>query len=280
VGGPVSPDVDVDADAGLLDVDGDEDTSVETGTAGQAADRDGENGVCTECDSAAPSNPVLEDWGAIGNVTNHGSLTAPTPSEGGACNYGSTKISYFAAINVNVRAPDEHGQWQGGKVCGQCALVRIKTPDGWKETVVRIMDKCTDEYCGIVLGGAPARDMMGERPGRYQGSWSFVSCEGHPQVSDGSPAIHVKEGSSASWALVQVRNPLEGVIGINWRSDDGASGGAFPYASEAENYFRVPEQVLRRRAVLLTINYRNQTSVSIELNVNQLVRPRADIPLP
>jgi hypothetical protein len=202
------------------------------------------------------------------------------PSEGGACNYGKTTISYFAAINVNVRANDEQGQWQGGKVCGQCALVRMKTPDGWRETVVRIVDKCTDQYCGIVLGGAAARDMMGERPGRYQGEWSFVSCEAHPQVSDGSPAIHVKEGSSESWALVQVRNPPDGVVGIDWQSDDGVSGGAFPYASEAENYFKVPAQVLARRAVLLTIKFRNQTSVSRELNVRQLVTPGPNIALP
>ena len=246
-----------------------------------ATDASAESGYCAACDNTTPSPPVLNDSGGTGNVTALGNVMSPTPSAGGACNYGNTSIRYFAAINANASASEaQSGQWQGGKICGQCAAVRVKTEQGWKETVVRIMDKCNDPNCGIALGGAPAKDLMGDRPGRYQGGWRFVSCAEHPAVSDAAPALRIKEGSSRYWALVHVENPTQAVTAIDSQSLDGAGSGSFAYATEAENYFSVPEAVHTFGMIRLTLQYRDKTTATLELAPSQLATPDAAIMLP
>lgn len=210
--------------------------------------RSDSSGFCEGiCDASPPSVPVLNDTGGFGDVTTYGSVADPAPSQGGACNYGATEILRFAALHVNRLPGDMQGQWQGGRLCGQCAEVRARTPEGWKTTVVRIMDKCPDENCGIDLGGLPARDLMGARPGRYSGEWRWVSCAGHEGVSDGPPSLFVKEGGNAYWSLVQVRNAEAGVLGVRLRL---AFTGAriwteLSWAAEAENFFKVPPAILQ-----------------------------------
>ena len=205
---------------------------------------------------------------------------SPQPSTSGACNYGATDINYYAAINVDEQPGDAKGQWQGGRLCGQCAAVRVKTPDGWKETIVRIVDKCSDAHCGIAVSGAAAKDLMGDRPGRYDGRWRFVSCAGHPEASDGAPSLHVKEGSSTWWALVHVRNPAQAVSAIDWQSSDASSSGSFTYATEAENFYSVPEAIHSHGMVRLTIHYRDDSQVDIALAPSQLAQPQGEISLP
>ena len=185
---------------------------------------------------------------AYGNVTTYGDVVNPAPSAGGACNYGSTAIMRFAAIQVSVSPGDLQGQWQGGRICGQCAVVRVRTTDGWKSTAVRIMDKCPDGYCGIDLGGEPAREVFGTQSGRYSGEWTWVSCDGLDGVSDALPAIHVKEGSNPYWSLIQIRNPAERILGIRMRRADLAEGAEWrdlAWATEAENFFKVPIEILQ-----------------------------------
>ena len=165
-------------------------------------------------DNTTPSYPIITDTGASGNVTTYGSVTAPSSSTGGACNCEATGILYYAAINVNQKPNDHLGQWKNGQACGRCAKVRVLTKDGYRSTIVRILDKCADEYCGIDLGGAPARDLMGKQPGRYSGEWEWVSCAGVEGVSDGPAVLHVKNGSSSNWSRIQVRNGDGGVTGI------------------------------------------------------------------
>lgn len=271
---PVDSGARMPLDAGEADAAG---NALDSGTRTTDASTDAntESGYCSACDNTTPSPPVLSEAGGKGNVTTLGSVTSPAPSEGGACNYGSTAIRYFAAINAGAE-----GQWQGGRICGQCAAVRVKTEQGWKEAVVRIVDRCSDPNCGIALGGAPAKDLMGERPGRYDGDWRFVSCAEHPEVSDAAPAIRVKEGSSRYWALVHVRNPAQAVGAIDWQSLDGASSGSFAYATEAENYFSVPEAVHMHEKIRLTIHYRDKTSTLLELAPSQLTEASAQITLP
>jgi len=245
-----------------------------------AADAAVESGFCSACDSRPSLTPVLSESGGSGNVTVYGSVTSPRPSTSGACNYGATDIQYYAAINVDAQAGDGRGQWQGGRICGQCAAVRVKTPEGWKETTVRIVDKCGDANCGIAVSGAAARDLMGDTPGRYEGNWRFVSCEGHSEVSDGPPALHVKDGSSTWWALVHVRNPAWAVSAIDWRSSDGTSSGSFAFAREAENFFSVPEAVHSHGMVRLTIHYRDSSQVQVALAPGQLAQPASEFSLP
>lgn len=242
--------------------------------------KDAEDGVCTACDSVAASNPWVDEFGGTGNVTTYGSVIDPAPSRGGACNYGSTEIKYFAAIHVNVESGDGLGQWQGGKICGQCALVRAKTPEGWKEVVLRIVDKCADQYCGIDLGGAPARDLMGSQPGRYDGTWKFISCQGYPNVSDGPPSIFVKEGSNRWWALIQVRNPPAAVELIEWETADGNKSGAFSFATEAENFYSVPEEVrASTETIHLTVRYTDGTTHNLDIVGSALTQAQASYPL-
>ena len=239
-----------------------------------------DDGTCHACDSTTPAAPVLDAQGGTGNVTTYGNVFEPEPSRGGACNYQDTAIAQYAAIHVNVEAGDARGPWQAGRICGQCALVRARTPEGWRQTVVRIVDKCPDEYCGIDLGGAPARAIMGTRPGRYQGSWRFISCAGQAGVSDAPPSLYVKDGSNPYWALVQVRNPSAAVQAIDWESADGARGGTFPYASEAENYYSVPEPVrMSAETLQVHVRYRDATQSSIAVRGAELAQPGASFPL-
>lgn len=204
------------------------------------------SGACLgHCDAATPTTPVVTDTGGFGDVTTYGGVNNSKPSSGGACNYGETGITHYAAIQVNLLPGDLQGQWQGGRICGQCVEIKARTADGWKRTVARIVDKCPDGNCGIDLGGAPATDLMGAQAGRYSGSWRFVPCLGETGVYDGAPSLFVKGGSNAWWSLVQVRNPESAIAGIRLRPL-GSSGAwdTLPWATEAENFFKVPVRIL------------------------------------
>lgn len=199
-----------------------------------------------QCDASVPSIPVITDSLSYGDVTTYGGVGNSNPSAGGACNYGVTGITHYAAIQVNQVPGDLRGQWNGGRACGKCFEVRARTPGGWKTTHVRIVDKCPDGFCGIDLGGAPATDLMGIQAGRYSGEWRPVSCEGLPGVSDGPAALHVKEGSNRWWSLVHVRNPPAAVREVRLRRDQvGAAWTNLAWAIEAENFFKVPESILQ-----------------------------------
>lgn len=215
---------------------------------------DGSDASIEGFDNRTPVIPQVTEVGGIGNITTYGSITDPEPRKGGACNYGETQILNFAAIHLNLNPGDRMGQWNGGRVCGQCLEVQVETAEGIKSTVVRIVDKCPDDFCGVDLGGAPARDLMGMRPGRYDGAWQLIPCPTNQAVSDGPPALFVKEGSNQWWAIIQVRNPPAAVISISWRSRSGS--GTFAYATEAENFFAVDESVrTTTETVSLTITY-------------------------
>ncbi len=223
--------------------------------------KDTTDGVCTElCDASAPSYPFLNSEEGKGAVTTYGSVHEPEASSGGACNYGETEVYQFAAIQVNQLPDDDQGQWKGGSVCGQCAKVRIRSGQGWKETVVRIMDKCPDEYCGIDLGGAPAFALMGDSPGRYSGEWQFVSCSDYPETFDGKSSLFIKEGSSEWWSLIHVRNPLESVSMVRIQRESSVVSDVWDtlgWAEEAENFFTVPMEILKDTSrIVLEVHYR------------------------
>lgn len=215
-------------------------------TSSSASATEDTTGICDSmCDSFTAASPIVDENGGTGSVTTYGSIGDPETSQGGACNYGETGIQYYAAIHVNIEPGDNLGPWQGGKACGGCVAVRAKTNDGWKSTVVRITDKCPDPNCGVDLGGAPARDLMGIQAGRYEGEWEFISCEGHPEVFGDSTSIFVKEGSNAYWSVIQVRNPLDAVTQmVLYRAAD-SSLTELEWATEAENYFSVPANILQ-----------------------------------
>jgi Barwin family len=201
-----------------------------------------------------------------GNIT----MYSTAASQGGACNYGATNVMDFAAVNVNVVPGDGQGQWQGGRICGQCAQVTALTTQGPRSVVVRIMDKCPDVYCGIDLGGAAPAAIMLDGFGRYEGSWRFVSCAGHAEVFDGSTSLFVFAGSNTFWSRVHVRNPPSAVLSLDWKDTQGASG-SFPFASDPENAFEVPTQVLQSTAKLvLTARFNDGSAKSVDLVPGQL----------
>lgn len=234
---------------------------------------------CTgTCNAATPVPPTLSANGGLGNVT----MYSTGASAGGACNYGSTNVKYYAAINVNVQSGDGQGQWQSGRACGQCAEVTALTSQGPRTVVVRIMDKCPDGNCGIDLGGLAPAAVMLDGAGRYTGQWRFVACDGHPEVSDGSPTLDVVSGSNAWWSRVRVRNPLAGVVGIDWKDTGSSASGSFPFASDPENAYEVPvSNVLRsgKTAVTVTVRYFDGRAATTTLTPAQLGSSGASYPL-
>lgn len=221
------------------------------------------------CNAATTVNPLLTSYGALGNVT----MYTTNASSGGACLYGVTQVMYFAAINVNLSPGDAQGQWQGGSICGQCMEVTALTTQGPKSVVVRIMDKCPDGYCGIDLGGSAPAAVMPDGMGRYEGAWRAVSCAGHPEVFDGAPSIYVKDGASPGWSVIQVRNPMTAVAGIDYKNHGNPSqNGTLVTASPSiENFFSVPVEVLQANVKFdLTVRYVDGTTGTVSLHSDQL----------
>lgn len=229
---------------------------------------DDTDGDCEMCNNFTAKDPVLTDRGGEGSITTYGDVTTKEFSNGGACNYGSTKIQYYAAIHVNVSSGDDKGPWNNGLACGGCVRVKAKTPEGWKRVTVRIMDRCPDANCGVDLGGAPASDIMGMDVGRYYGEWEFVSCEGVENVWDDSTSIWVKEGASAYWSIIQIRNPKDAVkeISISATNESADQSATAPKnqvlksAIEAENFWTMPQDILQSdEEIELTVTYRSGT---------------------
>lgn len=245
---------------------------------GSDDDNDLPNECTGQCNSAEPVYPTVYDDGGLGNVT----MYTTEASNGGACNYGTTNVMYFAAMSVNVVPGDAMGQWQGGAICGQCVEVTAVTSQGPRKVVVRIMDKCPDGDCGIDLGGAAPGEVMLDGFGRYDGQWRFVSCEGYPGVSDGPPSLDVFNGSNAWWSRVHVRNGAGAVDTIQWETTDGSTSGVFPFATNPENAYEVPQnEVLQSGAAsfLITVHYVDGTTATVTLSPQQLSVPGASYPL-
>ncbi len=193
--------------------------------------------ICTSlCNAAEVTTPYITDAGGYGNITSYGSVTDPQPSTGGACGYGESQVLNYAAAG--------NAFWNGGHICGQCVRIQTPSPTGFRSVVVRIVNQCPDDHCGIDLGGAPAHALMGYAPGRYAGMWKYVSCDGVDSVSDGSPSLFVKEGSNKWWALLQARNGPGATNSIRYEAIQSKMSGTFAWATEAENYFKVPDAVL------------------------------------
>jgi endoglucanase len=236
---------------------------------GDSADNGLPDECSGQCNAATPTYPELLSDGGLGNVT----MYATSASDGGACNYGSTNVMSYAAMSVNVTPGDGQGQWQGGKICGQCAEVTALTSQGPKSVIVRIMDKCPDANCGIDLGGAAPAKIMLDGSGRYTGKWRFVSCDGHPEVSDGAPSLDVLQGSNAWWSRVHVRNGPTATQSIEWKDASGSAHGEFPFATDPENAFAVPvDPVLQSGSAsfLITVHYVDGTTASVTLTPSQL----------
>ena len=279
--------VDSGSDTGTMTDTDDTDSSTQPDS---ASDSDSTTDTVEDTEDTWPFDakplvvPILTESGGEGNVTAAGSVSAPGPSIGGACDYGTTGILYYGAINVNQYSGDQLGQWKNGRICGECAAVTAQTATGDQTVVVRIMDRCADEICGIGIGGEPANAVMGDQPGRYFGSWEFVPCaDGGENVLDGSAAIHVKDGSGPGWALIQVRNPPASVKSIAWEKSSGIWE-AFDYAYDVysiENYFVVPATVRQEsEPVKIRLQFNFDITITMSIIGNQLTAAGSNLALP
>jgi len=231
------------------------------------------SGICIACNSFPPSAPTLHQNGGSGSVTSYGSIIEQETSQGGACNYGETNIQYYAAVHVHQNSGDNLGPWNNGLACGACVSVKVKTPTGWKKTIVRITDKCPDEYCGIDLGGAPTLDLMGKEVGRYEGEWEFVPCKGIKNVYGDSTSIYTKEGTNSFWSVIQVRNPPDALKSITLVNLKDSTTYNLELAIEAENYWGVPSDVLQSEdSFSITVTYRSGEPDTWILTGNQLAQ--------
>ena len=268
-GDAIEPDPDVDSER---DTGGDTEVNMET-----------DDGVCTDiCSAFTAADPVVGDGVSVGSVTTYGSPDDPEYSVGGACNYGQTQLQYYAAIHVHVSASssDFLGPWNNGHACGGCLRVRTRTAAGWKETIVRITDRCADEFCGVDLGGAPAAAVMPMGPGRYEGEWAWISCEEHPELFDGPTAIYVKDGTNPYWSVIQVRNPLSRVTGISVANAGESEFTSLSWAIEAENFYSVPANILQDDSpYTIRIDYAQSASQTLVLNGTDLAIPEASYPV-
>jgi expansin (peptidoglycan-binding protein) len=154
------------------------------------------------------------------------------------------------------------------------------TSQGFKTVVVRITDKCPDGYCGMDLGGSAPAAVMVDGIGRYQGAWRAVSCAGHPEVSDGVPSLHVKDGSNPGWSAIQIRNPVMAVAGIDYQDvNNGAIGGSMGLAPGIENYYLVPTDALAGTTLKLTVHYVDGSTATVTVTAAQLGMPDTTYPL-
>ena len=145
--------------------------------------------------------------------------------------------------------------------------------------VVRIVDKCPDPNCGIDLGGAPAKALMGDKPGRYSGEWRFVPCEGHAGASDGKPTLWVKEGTNAWWSIVQVRNPSERIVSMRIRKAGASAWTEMEWAAEAENFYHVPASALQDSAGYEVEAVMPHGRYALACKGTALAREKASLPL-
>jgi expansin (peptidoglycan-binding protein) len=231
------------------------------------------------CSSVQPSYPTNEAWGGVGNVTTY----STSPSAGGACQYGTTQVRFFAAISVNLQPGDGQGAWQNGRICGQCAEVLAQTSQGPRTAVVRIMDKCPDGFCGIDLGGDATAAVMADYPGRYAGRWKWVPCTGHPETFDGPTSLYVKLGSSKWWSRIQIRNPPTGISSMAWRHAGGTDAyQELTFAEDnLENFYTVPTAVLQASSqVEILVRYTDGTSATLKIASDDLGKEDASYPLP
>jgi len=260
------------------DVPGSSGEASSSSAAPVSSEDDGDDGKCSDCDSFTAADPELTEKGGKGSVTTYGSVTDKETSLGGACNYGQTNIQYYAAIHVNVSPGDDKGPWNGGAACGGCVRVKAKTPDGWKRVTVRITDRCPDANCGVDLGGAPASDIMGNRVGRYYGEWEFVSCEGVEGVWGDSTSLWVKEGASAFWSIVHVRNPKDMVNSITIYEADASKSYTLEMVVGTENFWTVPPEILQSdNRYRVVVKYRTGTDDEWILKGSELAVGEANL---
>lgn len=103
--------------------------------------------------------------------------------------------------------------FDGARACGAC--IEVTGPLG--SAVARIVDRCkvcNDEQIRV-SDDVWSKIAAGPGYNWTKVTWRYVSCP-----TAGSVSYHFKDGSSAYWTAVQVRNARNAVVKLEW-SDDG-----------------------------------------------------------
>jgi expansin (peptidoglycan-binding protein) len=149
--------------------------------------------------------------------THMGGLTQYDQTALGNCGMPWPSNDLYAAM-----ATDDY---QSSAVCGMC--VEITGPTGLK-AVVQAVDQCPvasnpkcvaghidlshTAYAAVVPSNLP-----GEVPNSQPVSWRYVACN-----ANGPIVYHFKDGTSANWLALQVRNSRYGIAKIRWRKGGGS----------------------------------------------------------
>lgn len=143
-------------------------------------------------DVAATPPPPEQPPGAAPPIgeTQTGKATFYEATGAGACSYDASSDLMVAAMNAV--------QYANSEVCGMC--VEVTGPKG--TVVVRIVDLCPECGRGHLDLSRQAFAAIGElSAGEIPITWTPVAC-----TVSGPLALRFKEGSSAFWIAVQVRN--------------------------------------------------------------------------
>ncbi|MFL5343808.1 MAG: expansin EXLX1 family cellulose-binding protein [Hyalangium sp.] len=171
------------------------------------------------CSSSSPGE-VTGDIRVLGEFQN-GIATWYNATGAGNC-------SYDASPNDMDVAAIDMPQYANSAMCGACAEV-----DGPQGTVtVRIVDSCPECPAGhLDLSKEAFAKISPVDAGRVQTQWRLVSC-----AVQGPVRYRIKEGSSADWVAIQVRNHRLPIQKLEWNK----SGSWVDVQRESYNYFVAP----------------------------------------
>ncbi|WP_375574719.1 expansin EXLX1 family cellulose-binding protein [Paracidovorax oryzae] len=160
-----------------------------------------------------------------------------TPGEtytGRGTNYG-----YSGGGNCSLPFPEQvltvainDADYQGSQACG--AYLEVLNPATSKKVVVRVDNRCPD--CpprGLDLAIPAFAQIAPLEAGIVSLRWRYVSGP------DAQASVVFKEGSSASWSALQVRNQRNAVASLAYRTT-GSGGTYVPLERQMYNYFVAP----------------------------------------
>ncbi len=143
---------------------------------------------------------------------------------GGNCSLPFPEHVLTVAINDS--------DYQGSQACG--AYLEVLNPATSKKVVVRVDNRCPD--CpphGLDLAIPALAQIAPIDAGIVSLRWRYVSGPDTPA------SVVFKEGSSASWSALQVRNQRNAVASLAYRAS-GSGGTYVPLERQMYNYFLAP----------------------------------------
>lgn len=162
------------------------------------------------------SSPRAQTSPCAGAATYQGEATYYGADGSGNCSFPATPD------DLDVAAINDH-DYAASASCGAC--VRVQGPKG--AITLRIVDRCPECPAGnLDLSASAFRSIAEVSAGRVPITWSFAPC-----AVEGNLRYHFKEGSSAYWTAVQVRNHRIAVAKLEFRDAQGQW-----QAMERQNY--------------------------------------------